>query len=398
MPFPSENRFNPDDADTKEFLTGLGLSSRSVGTGEISDADLERGGIDLLALLEFLEIAVFPEGPEFSARLFENLDNGFLEFDETAVTYAAGFLRDNDSPLLRSLLRYGACPDGETAVIILENLYADSAAFYSDRPDGVTPEAACPLPGLVDRGFMAGDLEGVAFNDLSVGEFWREIGKAVIPISIWDGEGGEYAGSAVVVSPEGHVMTAAHNVIRPDGETFADSALRFGDEEFPIFPEDVLYVDAAADVAVLRIPGLGRVPGLSYAKIAEARPEEAEDVTVIGYPLTVGADPAEGEFPRAYALGRYYYPVRDDLRSDEDGTWPLVSREGIYHLTMARPFPGDSGGGFFNSRGELIGITSNIETVVNRSEAASVLLEDAEDPLYEGILREIRAAARSSRS
>lgn len=381
--------FNPDDADTAEFLSSVGVAAPRLARGELSDADLIRDRIDPQAFLKFLEIAVMPEGREFSSLIFENLENGFLELDETAAAYAIGFLRDHDSPLLRSLLRYGACPDGETARIVMENLYSDSAAFYAERSDGVAPEGECALTDLTDAGFMSEDVEGVAFSDATVGGFWNRIGEAVIPVSMWDGADWEYAGSAVIVSPEGHVMTAAHNVIQPDGNAFSDIVIHCGGTTYLMSPEDIIYIDVAADLAVLRVLALALVPNLPYARLADSRPKEGDDVMVIGYPLTVGADASSGEFPEAYTTGRYFYPIRDDLTSEELVD-PSTPHEGLYHLTTARPFPGNSGGGFFNGKGELIGITSNVETVVNHSEAASVLLEDVENAHYEQVLRGIR--------
>lgn len=385
--------FNPNDADTAEFLSSIGVAAPRVSKGEIFDAELVRDGIDPLAFLKLLEIAVIPEGPEFSTRLFENLENGFLELNETTAAYAIDFLRDHDSPLLRSLLHYGACPDGESARIVMENIYSDSAAFYAERPEGITPEGACALTDLIDTGFATEDIEGVAFNENTAGEFWNQIGQAVIPLSMWDGQGGEYAGSGVIVSPEGHVMTAAHNVIQSDGEVFPDVTFRYGGTEYLLSHDEVLYVDVAEDIAVLRLPALALIASLPYARLAEVRPEEGDDVMVIGYPLTAGADTFAGEFPEAYTPGRYFYPMSDDS-TPEELIDPSVPREGIYHVTTARPFPGNSGGGFFNEKGELIGITSNVETVVNRSEAASTLLADAEDPRYEEVLRHIQDTSR----
>lgn len=383
--------FNSDDADTAEFLSAVGVSPRQIQNGEMTVDDLVFAGIDPDAFLKLLEIAVYPEGTEFSSGLFENLEYGFLEMNEVTAAYASGFWRDNESPLLKSLLRYGAGPDGDTARIILDNLYADSAAFYSERPDGVTPETDCTLAELTAAGFLAGDLAGIAFEGEMTGAFWREISKAVIPISMWDGEGEEYAGSAVIVSPAGHVMTAAHNIIQANGEVFADLSLRYGGGEVPIEESDILYVDVASDVAILKVPFLSHMENLPYVYMAQNRPAEGEDVMVIGFPVTVGADASVGEFPEAYTLGQYFYSLPEDV-SPEETADPLESHTGIFLLTTARAFPGNSGGGFFNARGELIGITSNVETAVNHSEAASVLLEDADDAAYESVLREIRGA------
>ncbi len=146
-------------------------------------------------------------------------------------------------------------------------------------------------------------------------------------------------GSGVLVSPECHILTAAHVV---DG---AD-AIVVKTQDGELRPASLLFSDGSADVALLQLdsPELD----LPHARLGDSdQLAVGQDVYVVGTPyglensFTIGHVSAFREFNRLY-----------------DGT---ILAEFIQ--TDAAINSGNSGGPVFNSQGEVIGISSRILTV-----------------------------------
>jgi len=146
-------------------------------------------------------------------------------------------------------------------------------------------------------------------------------------------------GSGVLVSPECHILTAAHVV---DGADVIIVKTQDGE----LRPASLLFSERSADVALLQLnsPELD----LPHARLGDSdQLAVGQDVYVIGTPyglensFTVGHVSAFREFNRLY-----------------DGT---ILAEFIQ--TDAAINSGNSGGPVFNSQGEVIGISSRILTV-----------------------------------
>lgn len=146
-------------------------------------------------------------------------------------------------------------------------------------------------------------------------------------------------GSGVLISPECHVLTAAHVVEGADGILVKthDGELR---------PAELLFSESAADIALLKFQT--PAPELSHATLGDSDALAVGQLAyAIGSPyglensLSVGHISAFREFNRLY-----------------DGT---IRAEFIQ--TDAAINSGNSGGPIFNSRGEVIGIASRILTV-----------------------------------
>ena len=146
-------------------------------------------------------------------------------------------------------------------------------------------------------------------------------------------------GSGVLVSPECHVLTAAHVVEGADHIVVKthDGKLR---------PAELLFSESAADIALIKLQT--PAPELPHAKLGDSDTLAVGQVVyAIGSPyglensLSVGHINGFREFDRLY-----------------DGT---IRAEFIQ--TDAAINSGNSGGPVFNSRGEVIGIASRILTV-----------------------------------
>ncbi len=146
-------------------------------------------------------------------------------------------------------------------------------------------------------------------------------------------------GSGVLISPECHVLTAAHVVEGADQIIVRthDGVLR---------PAELLFSEASADIALIRI--LPPVPDLEHARLGDSdRLAVGQRTYVVGSPYGLENSFSVGHISGFREFDRLY-----------DGTI-LVE----FIQTDAAINSGNSGGPVFNSKGEVIGIASRILTV-----------------------------------
>ncbi|HEV2283707.1 MAG TPA: trypsin-like peptidase domain-containing protein [bacterium] len=134
------------------------------------------------------------------------------------------------------------------------------------------------------------------------------------------------SGSAFVVGPSGLLITALHVV---EDAREVSVALPGGDPQ----PADVIQIDSASDVALLRIAQTGLVP-INTAGPAETR--VGEEVIVVGYPL-------------APEFGHTDVTVTRGIVS------ALRTQLGLIQVGASMN-PGVSGGPVLTAKGELIGV------------------------------------------
>ncbi len=159
-------------------------------------------------------------------------------------------------------------------------------------------------------------------------------------------EGPQYAealGSGVLISPECHVLTAAHVV---DGADQLD--VKTFDEK--IYQAELLFSESRADIALIK---LINPPDLKHAKLGDS------DKLAIGQHVFAIGSPYGLEF--SFSAG-YISGFRDFDRL-YDGT---ILAEFIQ--TDAAINSGNSGGPLFNTKGEVVGIASRIITASGGSQ------------------------------
>jgi Do/DeqQ family serine protease len=144
---------------------------------------------------------------------------------------------------------------------------------------------------------------------------------------------GESAGSGVIVSPDGYVLTNAHVV----GTHMKEITVVLSDRRER--SATLVGIDPPTDLAVLKIDGQG-LPALPWGDSSRLR--VAEWVLAIGNPFQLGQTVTLGIVS---AVGRTNVNVADY----ED-----------FIQTDAAINPGNSGGALVNRRGELVGINTAI--------------------------------------
>ena len=155
------------------------------------------------------------------------------------------------------------------------------------------------------------------------------VAPAVLRIQAGDPDTGT-AGTALVVTPTGDVVTNAHLVV---GETTATLIFPDGHSS----PAQVLKVDEAADLAWLRIDGAQGLPVVRLA--GPAAVQLGEDVVAIGNALNLDGAPSITRGVVS-AVGRSTATLTDVIQTD------------------AAISSGSSGGALVDRSGTVVGITT----------------------------------------
>ncbi len=145
------------------------------------------------------------------------------------------------------------------------------------------------------------------------------------------------AGSGVIISENGYIVTNNHVICGSDSRSVADSIkvkLKNGQE----YEAEVIGTDADSDIALLKI----EMSGLIYAEFSDSDTlVVGEEVMAIGNPL--------GELSGTVTNGIISSLARE---IEVDGT--------VMNLLQTNTAinPGNSGGGLFNMKGELVGVVN----------------------------------------
>jgi S1-C subfamily serine protease len=192
------------------------------------------------------------------------------------------------------------------------------------------PEPSAPAPAV--RGApSAPDLSTVPTDSL-VAAIAAQVGPSVVRIDVVAANGASGAGSGVITSTDGTIVTNAHvvanagtvTVTTPDGRRFEG---------------EVVGADAATDVAVVRVDA----SGLPAAAFATTTPEVGETAVAIGSPFGLDGSVTAGVISAVN-------------RTVSGPTAALVDMI----QTDAAINPGNSGGALVNSRAEVVGINTAI--------------------------------------
>ena len=173
----------------------------------------------------------------------------------------------------------------------------------------------------------------------------REVKPAVVYVEVelgsGYGRGSTEAGSGVIISPSGYVLTNAHVVAR------ANEAYVYLPSDKREYQAEVVGRDPTTDVAVLRMleVGVGDDDPLPVASLGDSDAlEVGEWVLAVGSPFRLHNSVTQGVVS---ALGRGGLGAITNEYAIED-----------FIQTDAAINPGNSGGALVNLRGEVVGVTT----------------------------------------
>ncbi len=180
------------------------------------------------------------------------------------------------------------------------------------------------------------------------------------------------AGSGIVLSPDGYVVTNAHVV-----ERAGRVAVRLTDRRE--YQAEVVGTDPTTDVAVLRLLEARAAGPLPVATLGDSDAlQVGETVLVVGSPFRLQGTVTQGIVS---ALGRQIQAIQDDLRIED------------FIQTDAAVNQGNSGGALVNLRGEVVGMVTAIASETGYSEGygfaipANLTRRVAEDLIQYGEVR-----------
>lgn len=176
-------------------------------------------------------------------------------------------------------------------------------------------------------------------RSLSAEELFKRVSPSVFVIEALDKDGSVVAFGSGVAVGLGLVVTNTHVI-----KSGVSVRLRHGDSAWPASVEHIgVSVVENPDLCVLRVEGLGApTVKLRFYRTLEV----GEKVYAIGAPQGLEVTLSEG--------------LVSGLRRLEEGAFPYLSRDVIQ--TTAAISPGSSGGGLFDARGQLVGITTFLLT------------------------------------
>ncbi|RPI66942.1 MAG: trypsin, partial [Ignavibacteriae bacterium] len=157
-------------------------------------------------------------------------------------------------------------------------------------------------------------------------------------------DGGEAAGSGVIITADGYVVTNNHVV-----ENAKDGGITVTTNDQKEYKAELVGRDPLTDLAVLKISGT--FTAAHFAKRSEIR--IGEWVVAVGNPLGLKSTVTSGIVS---AMGRGIGIVGTDERTFERNRYAVEN----FIQTDAAINPGNSGGGLFNLNGSLVGINTAI--------------------------------------
>ena len=164
-----------------------------------------------------------------------------------------------------------------------------------------------------------------------------EINTEYTTVSLWYQYVSGGAGSGVIISEDGYIITNNHVICGSDGTTIAEKiTIRLTDGSE--YDATLIGTDADADIAILKIDKTGLTPAVMGDS---DKLSVGEDVIAVGNPL-----------------GKLGGSVTNGIISALDREISVNGVEMNLLQTNAAVNPGNSGGGLFNMRGELIGVVN----------------------------------------
>ncbi|MFT3881745.1 MAG: trypsin-like peptidase domain-containing protein [Gemmatales bacterium] len=194
-----------------------------------------------------------------------------------------------------------------------------------------------------DKGDSTSKIESIRHLEEKTLSLAPPLVQATVGLSIMRGMG---AGSGVIVSEDGLILTAGH-VVPPPGE---ELIVQFSDGKK--VKAKALGADKNIDTGLAQITEKGKYPFVKMGKSANLK--KGDWVLAIGNP------------------GGYRADRKPPIRLGRVLSLPNRDANALWIVTDATVAPGDSGGPLFNMDGEVVGIHSNISPEITQNRHVAI--------------------------
>lgn len=223
---------------------------------------------------------------------------------------------------------------------------------------------------ILSKGFPAKALVDIHFGDRQATKELQQLGQTVLKIELQRQDQAIAGASAVLVSSQGHLMSAyhvlfdEHDVLRPR------ISVAYGDRRIGILQKNILYFNKAEDLVAFQLPELAG-QNLPFAKIATTLDISSADsyFYAIGYSpsfvLGEGRELVVRSDLRAYTVGTLHFDAESQAALEEilkksPSLLETMEHEPPKFISLMGMVGGFSGGGLFDGQGKLVAINSSI--------------------------------------
>jgi len=190
---------------------------------------------------------------------------------------------------------------------------------------------------------------------LSLDQIAAKVDPAIVDITTRLGSSGTAAGTGMIISSSGEILTNNHVVA---GATSITATLTSSGKSYSA---TLVGYDASHDVALLKIANVSGLPTIHTAGASTAA--AGDTVTAIGNALGKGGTPTAVQ-------GVIAATDQSITAGDETGS-ESETHNGLIEMTAAIQ-PGDSGGATVDSTGNVIGMTTAGDTSIQTTSTATV--------------------------
>ncbi len=208
------------------------------------------------------------------------------------------------------------------------------------------------LPGTGSSGTTGSTLPATSGNNSTVRNIANQVDPAVVDINVDDANAGPAAGTGMILTSSGYVLTNNHVI---DQSTNVEVTVGGRTSSYPA---RVIGYDDTKDVAVVKIEGLSGLPTVDLGNSSSV--SVGDTVVAIGNALGQGGPPTVVS-GTVTALGR-------TISAGDEVTGVPETLHNVIQ-TDAEIQPGDSGGPLVDAKGQVIGM----DTAAASSESGSTL-------------------------
>lgn len=339
-------RLSSQSAETREFVRELlsgakrsnpALEERVISEKRIRGSELESLGLDAFVVAEIARHDVGESGSVLS---------------EKEACFGLSLFAESPAQMRALLVERRPTFNPYVKRIIFGNLVGEVRDPSFDEYDlkALRFDTGFSLDEFLAMGFTVTDLEGLHFTEDRVGAELKAAGRSLVAVFA-----GSEVGSGVIISNQGHLLLAAHEVCDSYRQPYASLEIACAGRLFKIGTADLVF-DLQRDLAVIRCPALSDLIKKGVARVmplASKPPHYGAPTVAVGFPHS-------DDDKKSFKVGYY-----DRRRLYEVGQYVGIGPRDVFdktpvHGTTARLYPGSSGGALLDAEAKMFGLVTEV--------------------------------------